>query len=343
MLTVAVGQRVVPRAPRLHGRAGVLRRPTRRHRRARDHVRGRAPAAGRRPTSRGPSRARTCWPTTCTTVRRSTPGGAGTSGTCRSHRPDDMFHVVPLYPVRTLEFDTSLLEPYVGPAVTPAGGARARWRSWPRRPDARSSTSARTSSAGSGSPCRARRRARSGSVTPRCWSTTSWASGRCATPRRPTGSSSAAATDVFEPTKTFHGFRYAEVTGWPGASSPRTTWRRSSSTPTCGGPAGSSARTRCSTSSTGTSSGGPRATSSTCPPTARSATSGSAGPATSPRSRPPRRTSSTSRTFLADWLRRPGPRAGARRRMVAFVVPDVLKLHPATRGVPRAREHGDLE
>ena len=35
-------------------------------------------------------------------------------------------------------------------------------------------------------------------------------------PRRPTRSSSAAADDAFEPTFTFHGFRYAEVDGWPG-------------------------------------------------------------------------------------------------------------------------------
>ena len=37
--------------------------------------------------------------------------------------------------------------------------------------------------------------------------------------------------DFFEPTKTFHGFRYAEVTGWPGAITP-TISRRWSCTPT---------------------------------------------------------------------------------------------------------------
>ena len=42
--------------------------------------------------------------------------------------------------------------------------------------------------------------------------------------------------DIFEPTKTFHGFRYAEVTGWPGRADAPTRSRRSSSTPSCGAP-----------------------------------------------------------------------------------------------------------
>ncbi len=100
------------------------------------------------------------------------------------------------------------------------------------------------------------------------------------------------------------------------SSTARPTSRPSSSTQTC-------ARTGffecsepdCSTSCTAMSCGAPRATSSTCPPTARSATNGSAGPVTSRRSRLPRRTCSTSRTFLADWLRR--PRRGAASRTTA--------------------------
>ena len=41
------GQRLVPGAPGLHGRWRLLRRPSRPHRRARDHLRRRPPAAGR--------------------------------------------------------------------------------------------------------------------------------------------------------------------------------------------------------------------------------------------------------------------------------------------------------
>ena len=53
--------------------------------------------------------------------------------------------------------------------------------------------------------------------TPRCSSTASWAPGRCARRRRPTSSSSTGtAPRTWEPRFTFHGFRYAEVTGWPG-------------------------------------------------------------------------------------------------------------------------------
>ena len=101
--------------------------------------------------------------------------------------------------------------------------------------------------------------------------------------------------DSFEPTFTFHGFRYAEVTGWPGSST-ATRSRRWSCTRTCGGPGPSSAPTRCSPSCTATWCGACAATSSTSPPTARSATSGSAGRATSRCSRRRRRTSTTSPT-----------------------------------------------
>ena len=160
----------------------------------------------------------------------------------------------------------------------------------------RSSTSGRTWSAGCGSPCRGRAARRSGSGTPRCSEDGELGvRGRCATPRRPTGSCSAAARTSFEPTFTFHGFRYAEVTGWPGELTPETRSRRWSSTPTCSGPAPSSAPTRSSPSCTRTWSGGCAGTSSTYPPTARSATSGSAGPVTSRCSRRRRRTSTTCR------------------------------------------------
>ncbi len=104
--------------------------------------------------------------------------------------------------------------------------------------------------------------------------------------------------DTFEPTFTFHGFRYAEVEGWPGeltvddleAVVVHSQLRRTGS---------SSVRTSSSTSCTATSCGVRRATSSTCPPTARSATSASAGPVTSPSSARAPPTCSTSRRSCA--------------------------------------------
>ena len=93
---------------------------------------------------------------------------------------------------------------------------------------------------------------------------------------------------TLEPTFTFHGFQYAEVTGAEVVSatavadvergSPRSEF---------------AARTRASSDCTPTSPGRSATTSSRSPPTARSATSGWAGPATRRRSRRPRARSST--------------------------------------------------
>ena len=56
---------------------------------------------------------------------------------------------------------------------------------------------------------------------PRCWRTASYACGRCATPGPPTAIPyAAAARETWEPRFTFHGFRYAEVQGWPGELQP---------------------------------------------------------------------------------------------------------------------------
>ena len=63
--------------------------------------------------------------------------------------------------------------------------------------------------------------------------------------------------EVLEPSLTFHGFRYAEVSGLSADLAPRTS-RPSSSAPTCGGPAGSAPRTSSSTGSTRTSCGAMR-------------------------------------------------------------------------------------
>ncbi len=68
------------------------------------------------------------------------------------------------------------------------------------------------------------------------------------------------APDVFEPTFTFHGFRYAEVEGWPGEPPPRPS-RRSSCTRRCAAPDTSPAPTRSSRVSWRTRSGARRATS----------------------------------------------------------------------------------
>ena len=87
------------------------------------------------------------------------------------------------------------------------------------------------------------------------------------------------------------------------ASSRRARSPPSSATPTWSARAGSSARTRCSTACTRTSSGACAATSSTCRPTARSATSAWAGRATCRSSRRPRASSTTARGFLTSWLR----------------------------------------
>ena len=142
--------------------------------------------------------------------------------------------------------------------------------------------------------------------------------------------------DFFEPTMTFHGFRYAEITGWPGeltaddleAVVVHSDLRRTGFF--------ECSDAGCSTSCTATSCGAPRATSSTCRPTARSATSGSAGPATSPRSPRPRRTSSTSRPSSRDWLLDLALEQRHPDGMVPFVVPDVLKHLPAARRSSRS-------
>ena len=140
---------------------------------------------------------------------------------------------------------------------------------------------------------------------------------------------------VLEPRFTFHGFRYAEVTGVAGPATPTdveavvvgTDMRRT-------GWFDVVAR-RCSTASTRTSSGACAATSSTCPPTARSATSGSAGPATSRSSRPPRASCTT-----APASSPPGsptsPPSSSTDGSVPFVVPDVLRHAAARRPRPGA-------
>ena len=127
---------------------------------------------------------------------------------------DNMFHVVPLYPVRTIEFDTRILEPYVGPEV--------------RRQDVVAPVEILTSPSGRSivdfgqnlvgwvrfsvqGPAGSEIRLRHAEVMEH---------GELGT--RPLRDAQATdrfilsgGLDAFEPTMTFHGFRYAEVSGWP--------------------------------------------------------------------------------------------------------------------------------
>jgi alpha-L-rhamnosidase len=128
---------------------------------------------------------------------------------------DSMFHVVPLYPVQAIDFDTHLLAPYVGPAV--------------RRQDVVAPVAILTSPSGRTivdfgqnlvgwirfrvqGPAGSEIRIRHAEVLEH---------GELGT--RPLRDAQATdrfilsgGLDAFEPTKTFHGFRYAEVSGWPG-------------------------------------------------------------------------------------------------------------------------------
>ena len=194
--------------------------------------------------------------------------------------------------------------PGASTAPTPSRSSTPTWPAWsrptarrsgsprpcprppssPRRPAPPWSTSGRTSSAGCGSGSGTRPRARrSWSGTPRCW-TGSW--GPAAADRQghrllPAGRR---ALEVLEPSLTFHGFRYAEISGLPevraedveavvvGSDLRRTGWF-SSSDPQLN---------RFHENVVW----GMRGTSWTCQPTVPSATSGWAGPVTSRCSRP---------------------------------------------------------
>ena len=154
-------------------------------------------------------------------------------------------------------------------------------------------TSARTSSAGSGCACAATGGHEIIMRHAEVLEDGELGTGRCAPPRPPTRTSlSGRTSEILEPTFTFHGFRYAEVSGCPMSSGQKTS-KPSSSAATCGAPAGSTRPTPPQPVPRERRSGACAATSSTCPPTAHSATSGSAGPATSRSSRRPRRSCST--------------------------------------------------
>ena len=120
--------------------------------------------------------------------------------------------------------------------------------------------------------------------------------------------------DVFEPTLTFHGFRYAEVDRLAGRADPRTPWRRSSSHSDLRRIGTSSAPTRCSTSCTSNVVWGMRGNfldvPTDCPQ--RDERLGWTGDLAV--FAPTAAFLYDADAFLRDWLARPGRRAGGARR-----------------------------
>ena len=187
--------------------------PTRRHRRRL--------ARARRPDHSRP---------TSTTARPSTPGSS-----CRRLVVGRASTTPAGPPVDVLDHDPAALVAPTGPPVRRTETVRAGGRSPPRRRARRSSTSARTWSAGSASAVRRPGRARrSPCATPRCSRTASCAPGRCARAAPPTRTPCAAtAPRTWEPRFTFHGFRYAEVDRLAGRAERRRRHGGRRATPTC--------------------------------------------------------------------------------------------------------------
>ena len=236
------------------------------------------------------------------------------------------------------------LEPLRRAAGRPARGACARSRSGPRRRARRWSTSARTSSAGCGSPCGDRRAGdhlrhaevlEHGELGVRPLRTREGHG-----PVRPERRRGRLRADLHLPRLPLRrGHRLAR------RADRRRPRRRSSSHSElrahrhlrvlrrAAQPAAPQRRL-----------GAARATSSTCRPTARSATSGWAGPATS-------RSFAPTAAFLYDVERLPAGLAARPRRRAAgtptawcrFVVPDVLKYVDAPPEFPAPGHHRDLE
>ena len=182
---------------------------------------------------------------------------------------------------------------------------------------------------------------RSPSGTRRCSSTTSSASARCGRREATDRFILSGGDDEFEPTLTFHGFRYAEVDGWPGELTP-TTSRRWWCISDLTRPDGIRMLGRALNQLHRTWSGARGATSSTCRPNARSVTNGWAGQATSPCSPRRRPSCSTSRASCASgssiW-----PRSRRRRRHGAVRRSRHPQVQSTPAGVPDPGQHGDLE
>ena len=204
------GQRLVPRAPRL----GRWPRPTT------------ATSSASSPSSRSSSTTATCRPWSPTRAgrparRRSLANDLYDGQTIDARRESDDW----LQPgfsgdgwtgVHPGELDLATLTPYIGPPVRRQEELAPVDGSGPRRPARRSSTSARTWSAGCGSGCRAR-------PAPMVTLRHAEVLEHDELGVRPLRTAKATdqfilsgGEDVFEPTFTFHGFRYVEVEGWPG-------------------------------------------------------------------------------------------------------------------------------
>ena len=207
-------QRLVARLARLHRAARGLRRRAGRLRRARGRVRGRARADGRHRRDRGARHPARCSPTTSTTARRSTRACATPRG---SIRDSTMRAGMPSTPSTSTPRASSPTRVTTGP---PAGRVRGASASGPR-PSGKTLVDfgqnlvgfVRVRVAG---PAGTEVVLRHAEVLEH---------GELGT--RPLRRAEATdrfilsgGDDVFEPTLTFHGFRYAEVTGWPGEFDP---------------------------------------------------------------------------------------------------------------------------
>ena len=129
--------------------------------------------------------------------------------------------------------------------------------------------------------------------------------------------------ETWEPRFTFHGFRYAEIDGWPGQLTTERPRGRRLPLRHGAAPGGSSAPTSGSTNCTATWSGGCGATSSTSRPTARSETSASVGPVTSQSSRRPPRSCMT-RPASSNRGSPTSRQSRTTTKGVPWVVPNVL-------------------
>ena len=254
---------------------------------------------------------------------------------------DNMFHVVPLYPVRTIEFDTRILEPYVGPEV--------------RRQDVVAPVEILTSPSGRSivdfgqnlvgwvrfsvqGPAGSEIRIRHAEVLEHGELGTRPLRDAQATDRFILSGGS----DAFEPTKTFHGFRYAEVSGWPGEVTVddleavvvhtdlrRTGWFE------CSEPLLEQFHRNVVWGTKGNFLDVPT----DCPQ--RNERLGWTGDIAA--FAPSAAYLFDVEDFLVDWLRDLALEQAHADGRVAFVIPDVLKRLPRPDEFPRARDDGDLE
>ncbi len=195
-----------------------------------DRVRCTATGSAPSPSWRSPSLTATVSSSSPTTPGGRSVGGPGQRPVRRpDHRRPARRRLVDCAPVpraegwggvEVLDFDHGLLAPYVGPVVTPPGELDAGRGSGPSPPAGPSSTSARTSSAGSAS----RVHGEAGHVVTLRHAEVLEHGELGIRPLRTAEATDrfvlSGGDDVFEPTLTFHGFRYVEVDGLAGRPRP---------------------------------------------------------------------------------------------------------------------------